>query len=59
MASKDLLLEYRELEKKGGFIIKEVKGVGGCAKYKTAHISLCGKLIGKKIKISLVKEDVK
>ena len=58
MSSKDLLKEYNILKKKGGFIIKEVKGYGGKAsKYKIASMTFCKLLIGKKIKITLEDDE--
>lgn len=59
MSVKTAEKEYRELTEKGGqgYVIKKVKGRSVNKKYFSAYIILSNKLIGKKVKIELVKKD--
>jgi hypothetical protein len=54
MSSRSLLLEYKEMEKKG-FIVKEVKEIRHGNSH-IAHVALSSAFIGQKIRISLEKE---
>ena len=58
MSSKTCKEDYRELTKKDGkgFIIKEIKGyLHKGRKYPTTYINFTYKLIGRKVKIELIK----